>query len=126
MEATGSDEVLRPYRLGSVLLKVELQYELDLPWIATRSNACDGSLTIGSATLERVWHPKIHIIRQIEELASKLKISGFRTQVAILSQRQIPIAEAWAPENTKPTISKNIKWRRYEARCVVISRDGPA
>src|SRR5438552_11493327 len=104
--------------------EVKLQGELDLPGMATRSRAGNGSLTAGSATLEGIWHPKVDVVGQIEELRPELQISEVRSQWKILLQRQIPIAETRAAENTIPGISKDIGRRRDEAACVVVFSDG--
>jgi len=105
--------------------EVELQGELYLPGMAAGSRASDGSLTAGATTLEGIWRPEVDIVRQIEEFRPELQISGFRSQWEVLLQRQIPVAEAGAPENAIPGISKDVKCRRGEAAWVVVVSDGP-
>ena len=92
--------------------------------MAARSRASDGSLTAGPTTLEGIGHPKVDVVWQIEEFRPELQISGFRSQWKVLLQRQIPVAEAGAPENAIPGISKDVECRRSEAAWVVVFSDG--
>ena len=93
--------------------------------MATRSRAGNGSLTAGSATLEGIWHPKVDVVGQIEELRPELQISEVRSQWKILLQRQIPIAETRAAENTIWFASCNACLVPHQnCRSLIVAPDG--